>query len=394
MKTDTGDSDLFLWYGVEKARGPTRRCPHTIKGCRRLPCRRANLRGSTLTQSYTNKYHRRYARLDSRLHVVVEGQKFQALNWSLGGIAVASSSKFGRIGEDLFGELIINSEGIEVTIAVTFRIAHKRADRVGLAFIGMSPDQIGVLRALILKLGVTPLEEVPDGVSAGALAVAPLRDHRTRRPIASVRRLGMMLLWLIPIASIPAFLYAKSELTHGSNRSVYAALARPAQRIVAPDRGYVDRVLVGAGSHLDVGQPVLTFRLRAEPNTLASVSSPCVCKVIATAVTSGAEIEPGNTVAYVSASSSGDFVIEALFPNADGLIPGRPVEVLADDAKPALAGVIEQVEAGSRPTDIFGLPEFVRNDKRYVYALIRLSGAYEKLAAGAPVSVTLASAAH
>lgn len=347
-----------------------------------------------MTQGYDSKHHRRYARLDSRLHVLIEQQKFLAINWSLGGIAVANSSKFGRIGDDLFGELIINSEGIEVAIAVTLRIAHKRADRVGLAFVGMSPDQIGVLRALILKHGVTPMEEVPDGVSAGALAVAPARDHRTRRPITSARRIGMMLLWLIPIASIPAFLYAKPELTHGSNRSIYAALARPAQRIVAADRGYVDRVLVGAGSQLEVGQPVLTFRLRAEPNTLASVSSKCACKVIATVATSGAEIEPGNTVAYVSASSSNDFVIEALFPNTDGLIPGRPAVVSPDDAKPPLAGVIGQVEAGSRPTDLFGLPEFVRNDKRYVYALIRLSSEYATLAAGAPVSVTLTSSAQ
>lgn len=201
----------------------------------------------------------------------------------------------------------------------------------------------------------------------------------------------MILLWLIPIACIPAFLYAKPELIQGSNRSIYAALARPAQRIVAADRGYVDRVLVGAGSQLEVGQPVLTFRLRAEPNTLASVSSKCACKVIATVVTSGAEIEPGNTVAFVSASSSNDFVIEALFPNTDGLIPGRPALVSPDDAQPPLAGVIEQVEAGSRPTDLFGLPEFVRNDKRYAYALIRLSSEYATLAAGAPVSVTLTS---
>lgn len=381
------------FYGMVREKLASRRVVARIRSRVVVGCRTGvrTCGASKLTQGYNNKHHRRYARLDSRLHVVIEGQKFQAINWSLGGIAVDHSSKFRTIGDILSGELNINSEGIEVTIAVKLRIAYKQVDRVGLSFLGLLPNQIGVLRALILKLGVTPLEEVPDAVSAGALAVPQLHDPRTARPLASARRLGMMLLWLIPIAFIPGFLYAKPELTQGSNRSVYGALARPAERIVAADRGYVDRVLVGAGSQLDVGQQVLMFRLRAEPNTLASVSSPCVCTVIATVVKSGAEIEPGSTVAYVSATSSSDFVVEALFPSTDGLTPGRPVEVLPDDGNPALAGVIEQVDAAKRPTGLFGLPEFLRNDERYVYALIRLSSENKKLAAGAPVSVTLAS---
>jgi hypothetical protein len=333
---------------------------------------------------------RLYTRVDIGLRVILDDREYSATNWSLGGLALANSAPFGPVGATVPGQIKINAEGVDVAIAVRLRIVHKQADRVGFAFAGLSPDQIGVLRSLILRHGVAPLERMPEPAAAATAGGRLLEDQLGRRRTGRTWR-AAMILWLLAFASVPVFMAAKTAIAPAADRSVFAAAALPAETIAAADRGYVDHVLVKPGEALTVGQRILTFRLRAAPSTVSAVTSPCVCRVLATVVTPGAEIAPGDTVAHVTLASDDDVVIEALFPADAAVAEGTPVEIVAEHRQQPLVGVVAAVHPHAPDASLFGLPAFLRDDNRYAYVLIRASEPAMTVSAGTPAAVRLTS---
>lgn len=323
---------------------------------------------------------RLFSRTEMPMRITIDGQTMPVLNWSLGGIALSRSSPIDpRPGQPLAGSLELLVGGVSLAVKVTLRLAHRQADRFGFSFVDLTPEQMGMLRALLVRGGANPLERAPlpaaapSPLAATAAAPRPVPARRRRRRIDVGRwamRSAAALVLIAAFAGIAAVALVKKSAVE----SAQAAVAVPTRVASIADRGYVDQILVRPGQAVRPGDPLLSIRRRAEPAKAVGIASPCACTVVAVLV------EPGNAVVNDQplvqlADPAPETFIEALVPADTELAVGRRVPVVVEGRPEAGSGRIVAIDAERTPVGRYGLPPVLRQDPRYRLVLVgELSG--------------------
>jgi hypothetical protein len=262
-----------------------------------------------------------------------------------------------------------------------------------LAFHNLLPEQLRVLRTLILGHGLPQLARLSPALGedeAAAEADAAAAAGRRRLQARAHLNLRSPKVWGLAAAIAIALVLAFGRWPCPVHRSVAAAIAAPAVPIVDTHPGYVDRVLVAPGAVAAAGQPILSVRSRAEPGETVFVGSPCDCVVLSLAVKVGMELRSDQVVGGAVESDSTAHLVEALFHRDSEPEVGEDVSVAIPDLDMVAAGQMTAVGGDAAP--VSGLPAAVRDDPRYVLALITLEDVVKPDVVGLPVRVDLTDA--
>lgn len=137
--------------------------------------------------------------------------------------------------------------------------------------------------------------------------------------------------------------------------SIAAAVAVPQVIVAASERGYVHRILVRPGEHVEPGQALVTIKRGADPRSQLDVKSPCYCWVIEIAVRQGAEVVGDDPIVYLTTLPLDNFLVEAIFPADVVLSVGQSVSVEIEGVAGAGEGRILLV-GKSASAGLYGLP--------------------------------------
>jgi hypothetical protein len=86
------------------------------------------------------------------MRICIDGFAIPVLNWSLGGLALAKPCQIPLSPEQqLTGNLEFVVGGVNLSVKVALRLAHEQPDRFGFAFVDLTPEQMGMLRALLVR---------------------------------------------------------------------------------------------------------------------------------------------------------------------------------------------------------------------------------------------------
>lgn len=338
---------------------------------------------------------RDYNRVTIPLDLFIEGQRHRVIDWSLGGLAVMSTTRSNLgTGSLLDGYLRVTQKGVDVSLNVKLRVVYAEAGRLGLAFHNILPEQLSVLRTLILGHGLPQLGRLTpalrEGDTAGGDAHAEAAAGRGR--YRGRKRLNLLSpkLWGLAAAIAVAAVLAFARWPCPVHRSVAAAIAAASVPVVNAQAGYVDRVLVSPGAEAAAGQPILSVRSQAAPGETVFVESPCDCVVVSLAVKVGMELRPDQVVGSAVESGSAAQLVVALFDRASKPRVSEEVSVVIPATDTLATGRIAAI--GGDGEMVAGLPAAVRDDPRYVFALIEREGAAKPEDVGLPVRVDLTDA--
>lgn len=314
---------------------------------------------------------RLFSRTEIPMRITLGGHLLPVLNWSLGGLALAKPCPISiTMDETVDGVMELLVGGVDLSVKVTLRLANEQDDRLGFAFVGISPEQMGMLRALLVRGGGSPLERAPLPAPAGNPA-----GNRKRRggPSARARiacrwfaRAAVVAAILGSFGAIGAYALVKKSIV----QSAEAAVAIPTELAVSVDRGYVDTVLVHPGDRVAAGQPLVSLRRRAEPAKAVLVNSPCACTVISVLSRPGDDVAAGAPLMQLSAPDRVEPFVEALVPSTVDLQIGQQVKVAVEGASSVGRGRVTAIEESRTPRGRFGLPAALRKDPRYQLVIV------------------------
>jgi Pyruvate/2-oxoglutarate dehydrogenase complex, dihydrolipoamide acyltransferase (E2) component, and related enzymes len=312
---------------------------------------------------------RLFSRTEIPMRITLGGHLLPVLNWSLGGLALAKPCPISLVmDETIDGVMELLVGGVDLSVKVTLRLANEQDDRLGFAFVGISPEQMGMLRALLVRGGGSPLERAPLPAPAGSPA-----GNRTRRASARGRiacrwfaRAAVVVVLLSSFGAIGAYALVKQSIV----QSAEAAVAIPTELAVSVDRGYVDKVLVQPGDAVTVGQPLVSLRRRAEPAKAVLVNSPCACNVVDVLSRPGDDVVAGEPLLQLSTPDRAEPFVEALVPAAVDVQIGQNVKVAVEGSSSVGRGRVTAIEASRAPRGRFGLPDALRKDPRYQLVIV------------------------
>lgn len=319
---------------------------------------------------------RLFSRTEIPMRITIDGHLLPVLNWSLGGLALAKPCPVS-LGSDetVVGVLELLVGGVDLSVKVTLRLANEQPDRLGFAFVGISPEQMGMLRALLVRGGGTPLERAPLPAPAGRAATAPNRRGSASAPARRLRRSLVRVAAVVAVVGVFGAIGAYALLKKSVVESAEAAVAIPAQLAVSVDRGYVDKVIVRPGETVASGAPLMSVRRRAEPAKAVLVTSPCACSVIDVLARPGEEVTAGQPLVQLSAPQAGEPFIEALIPTNVDLAVGQPVGVAVEGSATVGHGRVAAIDVERAAFSRYGLPDTLRQDPRYHLVIVsELSG--------------------
>ena len=338
---------------------------------------------------------RDYNRVTIPIDLFIDGQRHRVIDWSLGGLAVMSATRPNLAAGTLMdGYLRVTQKGVDVSLNVKMRVVYAEAGRLGLAFHNILPEQLSVLRTLILGHGLPQLGRLTPALREGdtaagdahAGAAAGRGRHRGRR------RLNLLSpkLWGLAAAIAAAAILAFGSWPCPIHRSVAAAVAAISVPVVNTQAGYVDRVLVSPGTEAAAGQPILSVRSQAEPSETVFVESPCDCVVLSLTVMVGMELRSDQVVGSAVKTGGAAQLVGALFHRDSKPRVGEEVSIVIPATDTVAAGRIAAV--GGDGAGIAGLPDVARDDPRFLFALIERDGAAKPEDVGLPVRVDLTDA--
>lgn len=335
---------------------------------------------------------RDYNRVTIPIDLFIDGQRHRVIDWSLGGLAVMSMTRSNLgPGSLLDGYLRVTQKGVDVSLNVKLRVVYTEAGRLGLAFHNILPEQLSVLRTLILGHGLPQLGRLNPALGEGNAGAGDgdAQGAVGRRRSQPRKRLNLRspLFWGLAASIAAAAIFALGSWPCPIHRSAAAAIAATSVPVVNTRAGYVDRVLVTPGASAAAGQPILSVRSQAEPSETVFIESPCDCTVLSLPVKVGMELRSNQVVGSAVKSGSGAQLVGALFHRESKPRVGEKVNVVIPATDTVAAGRIAAV--GGDGAAVTGLPAAVRDDPRYVFTLIEREGAAEPEDVGLPVRVDL-----
>jgi hypothetical protein len=328
------------------------------------------------------------------MRICIDGFAIPVLNWSLGGLALAKPCPIALTpGQRLTGNLELVVGGVNLSVKVALRLAHEQPDRFGFTFIDLTPEQMGMLRALLVRGGASPLERAPIAAEAPKPRLSSGRRSSSRSPMNRKTRR-----WAVRIAASMAFLAALSALAgyallqKSEVQSAQAAVAVSTRVARMGDRGYVDRIYVTPGQVVRTGESLVSLRRRAEPAKSVTLASPCDCTVVDVLVHPGNDIAVDQPLVQLAAVDGGTPFIEALVPASADVTVGQIVPVVVEGQSSIGSGRIVAIEEQRAAEDRFGLPPLLRKDPRFRLVIVSELAGFGPLTPGQSARLELSKA--
>lgn len=304
--------------------------------------------------AHDTEIHRQHVRLRIPIAVEIDGTRYVADDWSLGGFGVQSGISSRQPGDRFPARLFFPFEDFEIVLHVDCELLYvtPEGDRFGCRFLSPTPGQTELFRYLV--------EAYLSGeiLSAGDVLLAASRQAgaQLRRLLpeeeeepgfgARLRRwLGHALLGLAALALV-FLVYLGVREKYLVIRTSDAVVWVPMLDLRAPLAGRVEAM--PRRSIYRPGDPVA--RVSAPDGTSVVVESPCECTLLQWVAVPGSYVQTGEPVLTL-ASADRPLVVRAQLPidrarrlregqRAEVWLPGRSEPVLAQveriDFKPDL----------------------------------------------------------
>ncbi len=327
--------------------------------------------------AHDTEIHRQHVRLRIPIAVEIDGTRYVADDWSLGGFGVQSGIASRQPGDRFPVRLFFPFEDFEIVLHLDCQMVYitPEGDRFGCRFLGLTPGQSELFRYLV--------EAYLSGeiVSAGdVLLAAGRRAGAQLRPLppeadepgfaARLRRwIGHGLLLLATFALL-FVIYLGVREKYFVIRTTDAVVWVPMLDLRSPLAGRIEAM--PRKPIFAPGDPVA--RVVAADGTAATIESPCDCVLLQWAAVPGAYVQTGEPVLTL-ASADKPLVVRAQLPidrarhlevgqRAEVWLPGRQEPVVAQieriDFKPDLTSLTREgldAVAATRKAQVYLRPD-------------------------------------
>jgi hypothetical protein len=303
--------------------------------------------------------------LQPTLTFVANGREYPVTSWNASGGLLTTAPRELRTNEILPGTISVRGAGAPTEFPVTVRIQATGSGRATFVYVD-PPAGNSQLQSLV---PARPQQTPAPRRAATAHVRRPragARPRWRRSPMAAAALVASVLAAAAIIAQSGSLASAFAE----RDTSAYAAVATPAHKAVSHERGYLDQLSAVPGQSVAAATPFASLRLRAEPDRRVDIASPCTCTILSLSAPVGAELQVGQTIALLAEANAPLFV-EALFPTATQVHAGDSVEISVGRGEWHRSTVL-RVEREEQDRAMAGLPDELRMDPRFRYALIAL----------------------
>ncbi len=345
---------------------------------------------------------RRAQRIEGGGTVMIGDALFPLVDWSTGGIAIASDGQRFRVGDRAQLELELDLGDYAVNLDLEGEVMNRTPERTGWRFITPTERQREVLRSITLASLHGRAFTAPTGNQrvAAPAAAGPDRGRRRRfHPLTALMSLpfnaavialvaGAAILVVeeggLPAPDAPPSDVAELEPV----RAVHAAVAVARVPLVSDRSGLILEWGVSPGEAVDNGEALVSLVLNDGGADRAVIESPCDCYLARILAEAGTRIGAGDTVALLYPRGAEGHV-QALF--ARGTAPGLGETVTVDlpYSGDTFEGVVESVGRLDDPELYIGLPSTVATGGGTVYAHIATTPPVPAALAGDPAIVTV-----
>lgn len=300
--------------------------------------------------------HRQHVRLRIPVAVEIDGHRFVADDWSMGGFGVQSGLETRQVGEHFPARLLFPFEDFELALRADCQLVYLTEDRsrFGCRFTGMSAGQAALFRYVIdaylsgeiMSAGDLLALAARDGTArprrnAGddPLEAADARGRRVRRWV------GYSLAFLAA-AGLAAVIWLGVEQRWLTLRAETAVIEAPLYRPRAPAPGILE-----AAPAKDIFQPGDPIGFVTEANgTRVPVSSPCECVLLDWRYGRGQYVLPGEPLALLVDATQPLVVRAEVSPTgAARLTPGARAEIVLPGGG-TMPGQVERLDFTDRLT--------------------------------------------
>lgn len=320
--------------------------------------------------------HRQHVRLKVPIGVEIDGTRFVADDWSMGGFGIAGPISSRRPGERFPVRIYFPFEDFEVSLRLDCQMIYALPDntRFGCKFLALSEGQTSLFRYFVdaylsgeIVAGGDILSVVGRDNTAAARARAELFS-----PFAAEEAAGRRLRRWIGFGVLAGLAAALALFLGTSFRETYlvvetdaATVEAPIYRLRSADAGSLEPV---AGRGLLKRNDVVA-RVRAADGTVSQIVSPCDCVVNDWDVRPGDLVTPGEQVAILVAADQ-PLTVRATVPIEDALKlrVGQTAEITIPGREAPYLGQIERLDFRRRLSDedkgpIRSVPVIIKPDK-------------------------------
>lgn len=342
---------------------------------------------------------RRAQRIEGGGTVMIGDALFPLVDWSTGGIAIASEGQRYRVGERTQLELELDLGDYAVNLDLMGEVMNRSAERTGWRFVDPTERQREVLRSITLASLHGRAFTAPTGTVRGAERASKREGGRRRRfsPLAAVMSLpfnaavialvaGAAIL-IVEEGTLPTLEAEPPAASLEPVRAAHAAVAVERAPLVSDRTGSILEWGVSPGDSVDNGEALVSVELDDAAADRDVIESPCDCYVARILAESGTTVSAGDTIALLYPRGA-DGHIQALF--APGTAPniGDAVTVDLPYSGDTFPGVVESVGRLEDPQLFIGLPNGLATGGT-VYARIATTPPVPAALAGDPAIVTV-----
>ncbi|MEM8854909.1 MAG: PilZ domain-containing protein [Pseudomonadota bacterium] len=343
--------------------------------------------------------NRRARRIEGGGTVIIEGALYPLVDWSAGGIAIASKEQLYRVGDTHKLELEIDLGDYAVNLDLDAEVVNRDSDKTGWRFNDPSDTQRQVLRSLTHAAVSAQSFNAPRQRAGTGMPKATAERPRRRRgkglsAVLSLPFNAGMAAVIAGIVIVAMDLRAPQEAAVPAVeeptvvRADHAAVAVARFALAAPVGGVVGQWQVAPDALVSQGDAlVVVTDAGGQAETL---ESPCDCFLARALAEPGQTVTEGQDIALLYGQGAVGH-IQALFDAQGAPNPGDQVAVDLPYSGQTYAGVVERVGDPERPDAFIGLPSAIlRGNADAVFARIRTTPGLPAALAGDPAIVTLA----
>jgi hypothetical protein len=339
--------------------------------------------------------HRQHVRLKIPIGVEIDGTRYVADDWSMGGFGVASPITSRQPGERFPIRLVFPFEDFELSLRLDCQMIYVEPDlpRFGCRFLALSHGQIGLFRYVIDAYLSGEIVTGGDLLSlAGRDNTAEARVHaQVFSPFMEEeamgrrwRRLAGYALFLAAGIALAIFVVAGLQQRFLTVATDIAVIEAPIFRVRAPIAGPVTAV---AEANAILRQGDVVARIAANGGTGVALPSPCQCSLHDWTVEPGQFAQQGEAVATLVAVDR-PLVVRAQVPwdQAQGLTVGQVAEINVPGKVDTYSGQIDRIDfkvALSTSSN----EELLPTDRRSATVIVRPDAPFDFTDLGSLVSV-------
>ncbi|MEM8552327.1 MAG: PilZ domain-containing protein [Pseudomonadota bacterium] len=347
---------------------------------------------------------RRHKRIAGGGTVMVGNDLYPLVDWSMGGIAIASDQQRFRVGERKTLELEIDLVDYAVNLDLEADVVNRNAERTGFQFVNLSQTQKELLRGLTQAALKNNIFAAP-GASRRAggtvnLKPAPSKSvlWREFRPFAALMSFPFNAAVIALVAGVAILTLRTGDapdrplagpVPGATLRAEHAAVAVERLALQSEVAGVVLEWGVQTGQAVEEGEALVSVGLSGGDEGRTVLTAPCDCFLARILAVPGQRIEEGTIVGLLYRSGTEGHV-QALFPSGSAPNLGDPVTVALPYSGDRYSGVVESVGRLDDPNAFIGLPSaIVQSGENAVFTRIRTTPSVPPALAGDPAIVTV-----